>query len=159
MFQPSRLTDEFGPFWTLASWFNSALLAPTPLQDDSDWLLLASDWIALLGKTVFELHELNWTELSWILFYWVLSPLLLFKYTLSSCLCLWELGRSYLWLVLSNFSLIHHFVCPSIKCHCLRSIRGTSVFQPEGLKVCGVSVFHWVISLDVIPCQSSQVLD
>jgi hypothetical protein len=58
-------------FWTLAGWFNSTVLAQMPLQ--VDWFKLTShgsDWIALLGKTVFELYALNcfklhWTELNW----------------------------------------------------------------------------------------------
>ena len=46
---------------------------------------------------------------------------------------------------LSNLSLIHHFVCPSIRHHCLGlkvSAKGLSVFQPEGLKACDKSVFQ-----------------
>lgn len=41
-------------------------------------------------------------------------------------------------------SLISHFICPSIRCHCLRSkvcTKGMSVFKTEGLKVCDSSTF------------------
>lgn len=33
---------------------------------DSNWLRLASDWIALLGKTASELYELNCSVLNWL---------------------------------------------------------------------------------------------
>ena len=57
----------------------------------------------------------------------------------------------YLWFILSNLSLIHHFVCLSIKCHCLGSkvlTEGLSLYFGEqitarGIKgVCAVSVFQ-----------------
>lgn len=130
---------------------------------DSNWLLSASEWIALLEKTASELSELNCSELTWIELTWteldwtgldqtrldrtgmdwthwielnIFFSLSVFLSSLSFCLFLWQLGISYVWLILSNLSLIHHFVCASIRCQCL------SVFQPEGLKSSSVFAYQ-----------------
>lgn len=71
-----------------------------------------------------------------------------------SCLFSWELGISYCSLILSNVSLICHFVCSLIKHHCLDQ-RG--VFQLEELKVwLGYLHSSHITSLEAIPCQSNH---
>ena len=58
---------------------------------------------------------------------------------LITCLFSCDLGWSYLLFILSTLSLILHFVCPSIRCHCLGLkvyTKGVLVCQAEGLKVC-----------------------
>jgi hypothetical protein len=63
---------------------------------------------------------------------------------LSFVLFSWELGISYVWLILSNLSLIP-FVYPSIRHHCLglkMYTKGMPALQPEGLKVFGMSAFQ-----------------
>ena len=42
----------------------------------------------------------------------------------------------YIWPILSSLSLIHHFVFPSIRYHCLGLKVCTKGFQPEELRVC-----------------------
>jgi hypothetical protein len=100
---PKKLTIS-SSFWTLASWFNSAVLAQIPLR--ADWFKLASqllielfclerlslnstNWTALLWielnctelvQTELSFSELNWTqlnwtELNWTLLYWTELPL------------------------------------------------------------------------------------
>ena len=61
---------------------------------------------------------------------------------------------SYLWLILSNISLICYFICPLIRYHCLGLKMCLKmclylsqkdyclVYQAKGLKVCGVSAFQ-----------------
>jgi hypothetical protein len=153
-------------------WINSLFLAlselllagPTQLfwfklrsnLTDSNWLLLASDWIVLLWNTACELHTLkdcelncsalNWpqlhsnevtplyrTELNWIKPNWTelysLPVQLLSNLSFLSVL----MGISYLWHILSNLSLIFHFV--SIRGYCLELMvctKDVSVVQPEG---------------------------
>jgi hypothetical protein len=117
---------------------------------DPNWLLSASEWIALLGKTASETHELNCSQLT---------------------LLLSELN----W----TFSL-HHFFCPSIRFHCFglkgsvyfgqkvqrsvlvlclnssqRNIK--CVFQSKVLKVYNCLHSIQILSLKVIICQSSYV--
>jgi hypothetical protein len=116
-------------FWAVADWFNWAVLAQTPLQ--ADWFKLASLCFSLncsngencLWCPLTELHwlqELNgmeWTQLhSTEPHHTQLNsrkalPLCLHcsLKSLSFCLFSLELGKSYLWFILSNLSLPCHF--------------------------------------------------
>jgi hypothetical protein len=46
-------------FWTLDGWFNSGVLAQSPLQDQNSIRLLCSELIVLLSITAFEFHRLD----------------------------------------------------------------------------------------------------
>jgi hypothetical protein len=61
------------------------------------------------------LHSLHWTKLLWTELSWTLvCSWNSRKLPSLCCLFSWELDTSYFLLILSNISLIHHFVCPSV---------------------------------------------
>ena len=98
-----------------------------------------------LSSTAFNWTAPNWTDHNWIALNSLPPPLS--HCSLSSLSFLSVIIRvvySYLWLVLSNLPLIHHFICLSIRCHCLGLevwTKGMSVFQSGGLKECVMPAF------------------
>ena len=99
-------------------------------------------WIAWMNST-----SLHWTHsLNKTYFLSLHCSLIASLFVLLS----WELEVSYHWLILSNISLIHHFIYPSIRLHCLELkvwSKDVSIFQAD----------HRSRSLD--PCQSMYVAE
>jgi hypothetical protein len=132
--------------WTVPPGHKPTLSIPSNLTPSHSLASAASTvhWIAWTHKlnTALTFNWPNWTAFS-------LLVLLLISFFS------WELGISYFWYILSNLSLTHHFICPSIGCHCLgwkvctNSVKSLSAFlldhtDLEGLRMWSEHSFCWI---------------